>query len=89
MNAPIKTVRDVQATPASVNYLASKAKTAGELLTLMTVTVPIALGVTGAILLGIAILRRNQPATAPAAARAAAGDAPQPQNSRLDASPPR
>jgi hypothetical protein len=59
----------------------------------MTVTVPIALGVTGAILLGIAILRRNQPATAPAAARAAAGDAPQPQpqpqSSRLDSSPPR
>jgi hypothetical protein len=84
---------DFHVTPASMKYLASKAKTAGELLTLMTVIVPIALVVIGVILLGIAILRRNQPAAVPAAvpaaARAAAGDAPQPQSSRLDSSPPR
>jgi heme/copper-type cytochrome/quinol oxidase subunit 2 len=71
-----------------VNYLASKARTAGELLTLMTVIVPIALVVIGVVLLVIAIMRRHQPAAAPAAARAAAGDAPQPQSSRLDSSPP-
>ena len=79
---------DFHATPASVNYLASKAKTAGELLTLMKVIVPIALVVIGVVLLVIAIMRRHQPAAAPAAARAAAGDAPQPQRSRLDSSPP-
>src|SRR6202035_5499272 len=48
-----------------VNYLASKAKTAGELLTLMTVIVPIALVVIGVVLLVIAIMRRHQPAAAP------------------------
>ncbi len=79
---------DFHATPASVKYLADKAKTAGELLTLMKVIVPIALVTIGVVLLVIAILRRK-PAAAPAAARAAAGDAPQPQSSRLDTSPPR
>ena len=38
---------DFHATPASVKYLASKAKTAGELLTLMKVIVPIVLVVIG------------------------------------------
>src|SRR6516225_7516752 len=75
-------------TPASVTYLADKAKTAGELLTLMKVIVPLALVVIGVVLLVIAILRRHKPAAVPAAARAAHGDAPQPQGSGLDASPP-
>jgi hypothetical protein len=79
---------DFHVTPASVNYLASKAKTAGELLTLMTVIVPIALVVIGVVLLVIAILRRHKPAAVQAAAHAAASDAPQPQSSRLDTSPP-
>jgi hypothetical protein len=79
---------DFHVTPASMKYLASKAKTAGELLTLMTVIVPIALVVVGVVLLVIAIMRRHRPAAVPAAALAAAGDAP-PQSSRLDTSPPR
>jgi predicted anti-sigma-YlaC factor YlaD len=69
---------DFHVTPASATYLAAKAKTAGELLTLMTVIVPIALAVIGAILLTIAILRRHKPATALSAARAV-GDAQEPQ----------
>jgi len=44
--------------------------------------------VIGVVLLVIAILRRHKPAAVPAAARAAHGDAPQPQGSGLDASPP-
>jgi hypothetical protein len=81
---------DFHVTPASMNYLASKAKTAGELLTLMKVIVPIALVVIGVVLLVIAILRRRKPAAAPAAARAAADGAPEPQpeSSRLDTGPP-
>jgi hypothetical protein len=67
-------------TPASVKYLAGKARTAGELLTLMTLIVPIALVVIGVVLLVIAVLRRHKPTAAPAAA--------QPQSSRLDPSPP-
>jgi len=69
---------DFHVTPASATYLAGKARTAGELLTLMTVIVPVALAVIGAILLGIAILRRRKPATAPASARAV-GDAQESQ----------
>jgi hypothetical protein len=82
---------DFHATPASVQYLASKAKTAGELLTLMKVIVPIVLVVIGVVLLVIAILRRHKPAAIPAAARAAADGAPelQPESSRLDTGPPR
>lgn len=53
---------DFRVTPASVNYLASKATTAGELLTLMKVIVPIVLVVIGVVLLVIAILRRHKPA---------------------------
>jgi uncharacterized membrane protein len=63
---------DFHATPASVKYLASKAKTAGELLALTKVIVPIVLVVIGVVLLVIAILRRHKPAATPAAARAAA-----------------
>ena len=48
-------------TPASVNYLAHKAKSAGRLLTLMTLIVPIALLVIGVLLLMIAIIRRRKP----------------------------
>jgi hypothetical protein len=44
--------------------------------------------VIGVVLLVVAILRRHNPAATPAAARAGAGDAPQPQSSRLDSSPP-
>jgi hypothetical protein len=73
-------------TPASVTYLANKAKTAGELLTLMQLIVPIALVAIGVVLLVIAILRRHKPAGLPAAARASHGDAPQPRSSELDAS---
>jgi Porin PorA len=79
---------DFHLTPASTAYLANKAKTTGELLTLMKVIVPIVMVVIGVVLLVIAILRRHKPAAAPAAARAAVGDAPQPQSSRLDSSPP-
>ena len=81
---------DFHATPASVKYLASKAKTAGELLTLMKVIVPIVLVVIGVVLLVIAILRRHKPAATPAA-RAAVDGAPelQPESSRLDTGPPR
>jgi hypothetical protein len=75
-------------TPASVTYLADKAKTAGELLTLMKLIVPIVLVVTGVVLLVIAILRRRKPAGVPVAAPASHGDAPQPRSSELDASPP-
>ena len=76
---------DFHLTPASTTYLANKAKTTGGLLTLMKVIVPVVLVVIGVVLLVIAILRRRKPA----AARAAEGDAPEPQSSRLDASPPR
>ena len=80
---------DFHATPASVTYLANKAKTAGELLTLIKVIVPIALVVIGVVLLVIAILRRHKPAAVPAAARAAHGAQElQPQSSELDTSPP-
>jgi DUF3068 family protein len=82
---------DFHLTPASTTYLANKAKTTGELLTLIEVIVPAALVVIGVILLVIAILRRHKPAAIPAAARAAADGAPEPQpeSSRLDTSPPR
>jgi uncharacterized membrane protein len=81
---------DFRLTPASTTYLANKAKTTGELLTLMKVIVPIVLVVIGVVLLVIAILRRRKPAATPAAARAAADGAaePQPESSRLDTSPP-
>jgi uncharacterized membrane protein len=82
---------DFHLTPASTIYLANKAKTTGELLTLMKVIVPIVLVVIGVVLLVIAILRRHKPAATPAAARAAADGAPEPQpeGSMLDTGPSR
>jgi len=80
---------DFHVTPASMNYLASKAKTAGELLTLMKVIVPIVLVVIGVVLLVIAVLRRRKPAAVPAATVTVGGGETQPENSRLDANPPR
>ena len=79
---------DFHVTPASVTYLASKAKTAGELLTLMKVIVPVSLVVIGVVLLVIAILRRHKPAAVPVAADGDRGDARQPQRSTLDTGPP-
>jgi hypothetical protein len=79
---------DFHVTPASVKYLANKAKSTGELLTLMKLIVPGALVVIGVVLLVIAILRRHKSAVIPAAAQTTHGDTPQPQSSRLDASPP-
>ena len=77
---------DFHPTPASTTYLADKAKTAGELLTLIEVVVPTALVVIGVVLLVIAILRRRQ---------SPAGDPSRPRRTRrnrrargLDASPP-
>ncbi len=80
---------DFHVSPASMKYLAHKAKTAGELLALMKVIVPIVLIVIGMILLVIAILRRHKPVPTPAATVAAGSHAPQPKSTRLDASPPR
>src|ERR1700691_4301656 len=77
---------DFHLTPASTNYLANKAKTTGELLTLMKVIVPIVLVVIGVVLLVIAILRRHQPIAAPAAlAETLAADSgeAQPESSSL------
>jgi hypothetical protein len=72
----------------ATTYLANKAKTTGELLTLMKVIVPIVLVVIGVLLLVIAILRRHKPGATPAAARAADGaPEPQPESSRLDTGP--
>jgi hypothetical protein len=51
-------------TPASVTYLADKAKSAGRLLTLMQVIVPIALIVIGVALVVVAIVRRRKPVSA-------------------------
>ena len=79
---------DFHVTPASVKYLANKANSTGELLTLMNLIAPVALVVIGVVLLVIAILRRHKPAVVPAVAQNTHGDAPQPQSSRLDASPP-
>jgi hypothetical protein len=47
--------------PASMSYLAHKAKSAGRLLTLMTVIVPIALVVVGVLLGVVAVARRRAP----------------------------
>ena len=83
---------DFHLTPASTTYLANKAKTTGELLTLMKVIVPIVLVAIGVVLLVIAILRRHKPTAAPAALAetvAADGGEAQPESSSLDANPPR
>jgi hypothetical protein len=48
-------------TPASVKYLADKAKSTGRLLTLIKVIVPIALIVIGVLLAVVAVIRRRKP----------------------------
>jgi hypothetical protein len=69
---------DFHVTPASMQYLAHKAQTSGELLTLIEVIVPLVLGVIGVILVVIAILRRRRPApTAPADTESAGATQPQ------------
>jgi hypothetical protein len=80
---------DFHLTPASTTYLANKAKTTGELLTLIEVIVPVALVVIGVVLLVIAILRRHKPVAAPAATLTAGSGETQPESTRLDANPPR
>jgi hypothetical protein len=52
---------DFHLTPASVSYLAGKARSAGLLLTLISVIAPIALLVIGIVLLLVAFLRRRRP----------------------------
>jgi heme/copper-type cytochrome/quinol oxidase subunit 2 len=52
---------DFHMTPASAKYLADKAKSAGRLLTLINVVVPIALVVIGAVLAVVAVIRRRKP----------------------------
>jgi uncharacterized membrane protein len=51
-------------TPASVKFLANKAKSAGLLLTLVKVIVPIALIVIGLVLAVLAVIRRRKPVSA-------------------------
>jgi hypothetical protein len=70
---------DFHVTPASMQYLAHKAQTSGELLTVIEVIVPIVLGVIGAILVVVAILRRRRPDRAVPAEGETAG-ATQPQS---------
>jgi hypothetical protein len=62
---PVMAVK-VQLTPASVTQLADKAKSAGRLLTLIGVVVPVALMVIGLLLIVVAVLRRTAPAPATA-----------------------
>jgi hypothetical protein len=66
-------------TPASMQSLADKARTSGELLTVIEVIVPVVLVVLGVIPLVIAVLRRRRPTPA-APAGTENADAPQPQN---------
>jgi hypothetical protein len=68
---------DFRVTPASMQSLANKARTSGELLTVIEVIVPVALVVLGVVLLVIAVLRRRRPAPA-APAGIESTDAPQP-----------
>lgn len=69
---------DFQVSPASMKYLAHKAKTAGVLLTLIKVTVPIALIAIGGVLLVVAIIRRRKPPSTPPSP-SAADDRSQPE----------
>jgi Porin PorA len=80
---------DFQVTPASMKYLAHKAKTSGELLTVITLIVPIVLIVIGVILVAMAIIRRRKPASASPAAPVAAGSGQRPQAAPLGVAPPR
>jgi heme/copper-type cytochrome/quinol oxidase subunit 2 len=52
---------DFHITPASIHYLADKASSAGRLLTILTIVVPIGLGVIGVILIVVAVIRRKKP----------------------------
>jgi heme/copper-type cytochrome/quinol oxidase subunit 2 len=52
---------DFRMTPASTKYLADKANSAGRLLTLVKVVVPIALIVIGVLLTAVAAIRRRKP----------------------------
>jgi hypothetical protein len=70
---------DFHVTPASMQSLAHKAQTSGELLTVIEVIVPLVLIVLGVILVVIAILRRRRPIPAAPAATESA-DEPQPQD---------
>jgi Porin PorA len=70
---------DFHVTPASMQYLAHKAQTSGELLTLMQVIAPLVLGVIGVILVVIAVLRRRRPVSKALADTETAGTA-QPQS---------
>jgi Porin PorA len=55
---------DFHVTPASMQYLAHKASTSGELLTVIELIVPLVLGLIGVVLIVIAILRRRRSAPA-------------------------
>ena len=80
---------DFHVTPASVKYLAHKAKTSGRLLTLMKVIVPIVLIVIAVVLVLIAVIRRRKPVPAPPPLSVLTADAFRPQVSPVDAAPPR
>jgi cytoskeletal protein RodZ len=82
---------DFHVTPASMQSLAHKAQTSGELLTVIEVIVPVVLIVLGVILLGIAFLRRRRPLPAPLVDDESSGEAePQgaQQGSGIDAGGP-
>jgi Porin PorA len=66
-------------TPASMQYLAHKAQTSGELLTVIEVIVPLVLGVIGVVLIVIAVWRRRRSAPAISADTESA-DETQPQS---------
>ena len=69
---------DFHVTPASMRYLANKAQTSSELLTVIELIVPLVLGVIGVVLIIIAIVRRRRPAPAvPADAETAGTTQPQ------------
>jgi Porin PorA len=70
---------DFHVTPASMQYLANKAATSGELLTVIELIVPLVLGVIGVVLIVIAIVRRRWPAPAASADAETAGTT-QPQS---------
>jgi hypothetical protein len=75
-------------TPASVNYLADKAKSAGRLLTLMQVIVPIALIVIGVALVVVAVVRRRKPVSASGSSAGGTTDSAR-DMSPLGTAPPR
>ena len=76
---------DFQVTPASMKYLAHKAKTSGELLTIAEVVVPTVLIVVGVVLVVIAIIRRRRKSESSPAALSVVADAVSPSGVLLDA----